>query len=121
MTSWNPTDLTAIDEAGESTVAAHRPDGTLRTPRIIWHVVTGGALFIRSVRGPEGAWYRGVQRTGTGVFDAGGVHAEVAFTRDDAHDAEIDEAYRTKYGTGPAVQAITNPLATTTTLRVDPR
>ncbi|WP_156253501.1 DUF2255 family protein [Pseudactinotalea terrae] len=121
MTLWKPAELTAIDAERESTVAAHRPDGTLRTPRIIWHVVAGGQLFIRSVRGTEGAWYRGVERTGTGVFEAGGIRAEVALVRDSAHDAAIDQAYRAKYGTGSAVLAITNPTATATTLRVDPR
>ncbi|MFE5308652.1 DUF2255 family protein [Isoptericola sp. NPDC056605] len=78
MTDWNPADLAAIDGDGELRVAAHRPDGTLRTPRIVWHVVVDGALYLRSVRGVEGAWYRGVQRTGTGEIDAGGVRAEVS-------------------------------------------
>lgn len=119
--TWDADDLATIDEAGESTVAAHRADGTLRTPRIIWHVVTGGQLFIRSVRGTEGAWYRGVERTGTGVFEADGVRVEVSFIRDDSHDAAIDQAYRDKYGSGSAVRSITSPTATATTLRVDPR
>lgn len=119
MTNWDPTDLKTIDHAGESTVAAHRQDGTLRTPRIIWHVVADGQLFIRSVRGTDGAWYQGVERTG--VLEAGGVRVDVTFIRDDAHDAKIDQAYRTKYGTGSAAQSITSPAATATTLRVDPR
>ena len=121
MTDWSPADLAAIDGDGELHVAAHRPDGTLREPRIVWHVVTGGALFIRSVRGTDGAWYRGVQRTGTGEIDAGGVRAEVTFTRDDAHDDAVDRAYHAKYGNGSPVRAITSPAATPTTLRVDPR
>lgn len=119
--TWDPAELATIDVAGESTVAAYRPDGTVRTPRIIWHVVADGHLFIRSVRGTDGAWYRGVERTGTGVLEADGVRAEVTFTRDDAHDAAIDQAYRAKYGTGSAVQSITSPTASATTLRVDPR
>ncbi|WP_163544098.1 DUF2255 family protein [Occultella kanbiaonis] len=120
MTRFNPTDLAAIDGDGELHVAAHRTDGSLRNSRIVWHVVVDGALYLRSVRGQEGAWYRGVQRTGTGVIDAGGVHAEVTFTRDDSHDPAIDAAYRAKYGGGSAVAAITNAVATATTLRVDP-
>lgn len=119
--TWDAAQLATIDEAGESTVAAYRTDGTLRTPRIIWHVVADGQLFIRSVRGADGAWYRGVERTGTGVLEAGGVRAEVAFVRDGTHDAAIDQAYRAKYGTGSAVQSITSPTASGTTLRVDPR
>ncbi|MGW2092245.1 DUF2255 family protein [Promicromonospora sukumoe] len=119
--TWTPEDLAAIDGDGELRVAAHRPDGTLRTPRIVWHVVVDDALFIRSVRGQDGAWYRGTQRTGTGAIDAGGVHADVTFTPDDAHDEAIDRAYHAKYGNGSAVRSITSPVATATTLRVDPR
>jgi hypothetical protein len=120
MTDWDPADLAAIDRAGELDVAAHRADGTLRTPRIVWHVVVDGCLFIRSVRGVDGAWYRGVQRTGTGHIESGGVTADVTFTDDHDHDAEIDQAYRAKYGNGSPVQAITSPTAAATTLRVDP-
>ena len=121
MTSWDPTALEAIDAVGEIDVAGYRPDGTLRTARIVWHVVVDGHLFIRSVRGTDGAWYRGAMRTGTGVVDGGGVRADVTFTPDDGHDPEIDEAYRAKYGTGSAVRSITSPAATATTLRVEPR
>ena len=79
MTAWNPTDLAAIERAIELRVAADRPDGTRQTPRIVWHVVVDNFLFIRSVRGENGAWYRALQRIGTGVIDAGGVHSGVTF------------------------------------------
>lgn len=121
MSDWNHADLTTIDADAELRVAAHRADGSLRTPRIVWHVVVDGGLYIRSVRGTDGAWYRGVQRTGTGEIDAGGIRTEVTLTRDDTHDAAVDQAYRAKYGGGSAVRAITGPVATATTLRVEPR
>ncbi|MDO8145835.1 DUF2255 family protein [Isoptericola sp. 178] len=120
MTAWNPTDLDAIERAGELDVAAHRPDGSLRTPRIVWHVVVDGTLFIRSVRGDAGGWYRGVQRTGTGRITSGGVTADVIFTENHEHDTAIDRAYHDKYGDGSPVRAITSPAAVATTLRVDP-
>ena len=120
MTDWNTPDLAAIERAGELRVAAHRPDGTLRDPRIVWHVVVDGSLYIRSVRGVDGAWYRGVQRTGTGEISSGGVRAEVVFTHDDTRDDAIDEAYRVKYGHGSAVDHITNATARATTLRAEP-
>lgn len=121
MSTWTETDLAAIDGDGELNVAAYRPDGTLRTPRIIWHVVVDGALYVRSVRGRDGAWYRGVLRTGTGQIDAAGVRADVTFTATDGLDAPIDAAYRSKYGSGSAVQAITSDVARAATVRVDPR
>ncbi|MBD8057941.1 DUF2255 family protein [Cellulomonas sp. JH27-2] len=121
MPTWNADQLTAIDADGELRVAPDRPDGSRQAPRIIWHVVVDGGLYVRSAHGADGAWYRAALRTGTGSIDAGGVRADVAFTPDDTHDDAIDAAYRTKYGTGSAVQSITSSTATPTTLRVDPR
>ncbi|KRD35212.1 hypothetical protein ASE27_15550 [Oerskovia sp. Root918] len=120
MSDWNSAELAAIDADGELRVTAHRPDGTLRTPRIVWHVVVDDHLYIRSVRGTDGAWYRGVQRTGTGQIDSGGIRTDVTFVRDDSHDDAIDAAYRAKYGDGSAVDHITAPAARATTLRVEP-
>ena len=72
MSGWPATDLAAIEADDEMRVAARRPDGTLRNLRIVWHVVVDDALYIRSVRGEAGAWYRGIQRTWSGVVDTGG-------------------------------------------------
>lgn len=109
MSDWSSADLAAIDA-----------DGELRTSRIVWHVVVDDHLYIRSVRGVDGAWYRGVQRTRTGQIDSGGARADVTFVRDDSHDDAIDSAYRAKYGNGSAVDHITAPSARATTLRVEP-
>jgi hypothetical protein len=119
MSEWTATDLAAIDRDGELHVAADRPDGTRRAPTIVWHVVIGGHLFIRSVRGDDGAWYRAVRRTWAGTIEAGGVRADVSFVRDDTHDEAIDRAYHDKYGDGSPVRAITSAAARATTLRVD--
>lgn len=98
----------------------------MRTSKIVWHIVVDDALYIRSVRGTEGAWYRGVQRTSSGVIDADVIDADVIdadveFTHDHSRDDAIDTAYHDKYGNGAAVRAITSEQARATTLRVDPR
>ncbi len=120
MSTWDPRQLEAVDADGEMRVAAHRADGSTRTPRIIWHVVVDGGLYVRSVRGNSGAWYRGVQRTRTGVVEAGGERVEVTFTADADHDDDVDRAYHDKYGDGRSVQSITSPQARATTMRVEP-
>ncbi|MGV1007277.1 MAG: DUF2255 family protein [Dermatophilaceae bacterium] len=121
MTEWTPAELAAIDSDRELRVAAERPDGTTRPATIIWHVVVDGRLYVRSVRGEDGAWYRAARRTGTGSIDAGGVRADVEFVPDDTHDKAIDRAYRAKYGDGSPVRSITSAAATATTLRLDRR
>lgn len=120
MTSWPSAQLAAIDADAEIDVAAARSDGTLRPFRTIWHVVVDHHLYIRSVRGTAGVWYRGVERTGTGRLSTGRAAIDVTFARDDSRDEAIDQAYRDKYGTGSPVRSITSAQARATTLRVEP-
>lgn len=120
MTTWSTDDLQRIDGQDEIRIAAYRPDRTLRDLRIVWHVVVNDSLYVRSARGTEGAWYRGVMRTGAGVIEVNREELAVTFAPDDTHDDAIDDAYRAKYGTGSPVRVITSTAARATTLRVDP-
>ncbi|TFV99836.1 DUF2255 family protein [Leifsonia flava] len=120
MAEWTESELDRIGRAGELRIAGRRTDGTLRKLVIIWQVRVGDAIYVRSVNGPEAAWFRGTQVLGTGRIESGGVSRDVVFTRDDTRDAEIDAAYRAKYGHGSPVRAITSAQAVSTTLRVDP-
>lgn len=72
-------------------IAPRRSDGTLRRLRIIWVVRRGDDLFVRSVNGADGAWFRGVTASRAGHITAGGVDADVLFG-DAGHDLddEID-------------------------------
>jgi hypothetical protein len=63
MTSWTADELERIGGTDELRIAAERPDGTLRTPRIIWVVRVGDDLYVRSAHGNRAAWYQGTQRT----------------------------------------------------------
>ena len=84
------------------------------------------ALYVRSVNGPDAAWYRGVQARHQGVITAGALQREVTFVEADHTpgnplDDALDTAYRTKYGRGSAAVArITSTEARRTTLRLDP-
>ncbi len=55
MTIWTSDELARIGEADELRIAARRRDGTLRTPRIIWVVRHGDALYVRPAHGPSAA------------------------------------------------------------------
>ncbi len=121
MAEWAEDELTRIGEADLLHIAGRRDDGNLRKLVIIWGVRLGDTIYVRSVNGPDAAWFRGVQQHGEGRIESGGVGKDVVFTRDDAHDAEVDAAYHAKFGESSSVDAITGPTATSTTLRVDPR
>jgi hypothetical protein len=120
MTAWKDEELAEIGAADELRIAPRRPDGTLQRPRIIWVIRRGGDIYVRSVNGPDGAWFRGVQATHEGHASAGSVDVDVVLEdADHALDDEIDEAYRRKYGrSSTGVDRITSPSARSTTIRL---
>ena len=121
MSTWTDDDLALLDRVGEIKVAGRRADGSLRSLVIVWHVVVDGAVYIRSVRGADGHWYRGVVKHHEGAIAWGGTKRDVRYIADDGHDDAIDAAYFAKYGKGSPSRAITSPEARATTLRVEPR
>src|SRR6187455_2399191 len=122
MNVWSDEELVDVGGANELRIAPARPDGTLQPARIIWVVRHGDDLYIRSVNGPDGAWFRGVQASHAGHISAGGTDAEVVLEdADDDLDDEIDEEYRRKYGrSSSSVARITSPEARSTTIRLVP-
>lgn len=121
MNTWTDEDLARLGRTSEVRVAGRRADGSSRTLTIVWHVVVDGNLYLRSVNGPDGQWYRGVAHHFEGFLEWAGATREAAFTLDHSHDEEIDVAFIAKYGNGSPTRAITSPLAKQTTMRVDPR
>jgi hypothetical protein len=99
MTTWAPDDLRRLDAADELDLAPARADGTLSRYTTIWVVRVGDDLFVRSYRGPGGAWYRTAQASHEGRIRAGGVERDVSLHQpDDTVRSAVDEAYRSKYG-----------------------
>lgn len=80
MTAWTSEELTSIGDAEELAIASRRPDGSLRPFVTIWVVRAGGDLYVRSVKGRSGAWFRRALAAGEGRIRAGGVEErDVAF------------------------------------------
>ena len=119
--TWTDKELDELDRAYEVRVAGRRADSSSRTLTIVWHVVVDGHLYLRSVKGPDGQWYRGVARHFEGSLRWGNTTRDVSYTLDASHDDAIDAAYFAKYGSGSPTRSITSALAKQTTLRVDPR
>jgi len=122
MSTWTPEELAAIGEAVEVQVASVRGDGTLTKPRIVWVVRDGDEIYLRSVNGGDGAWYRSTRVRHEGRISAGGVERDIAFVDTTDANARVYAAYRSKYrGWGVGLERITRPLAAATTMRLDPR
>ena len=124
MTDWSTDQLDKIGRAEEVQIASVRQNGTLRKPVTVWVVRHGGDLYIRSVRGRSGDWFRGAQERHEGRISASGVEKDVTF-EDANHDLddEIDAAYRSKYNryAGRILNSCLTPEARSTTLKVVPR
>ena len=124
MTAWTTEELTRIGSAEELQIASVRPDGTLRNPVTIWVVRDGDSLYVRSVKGPTAAWFRGTRERHEGRIRAGGVEKEVTFV-DAGHDIddEVDAAYRAKYQryAGSILNSVLTTQARSTTTKLVPR
>jgi hypothetical protein len=124
MTGWTSDELTKIEAADELEIASTRRDGTLRNPVTIWVVRLGDDLYVRSVNGRTGAWFRSTQVRHEGRIRAGGVEKDVTFV--DAIDSInnlIDDAYRSKYRRyAPSiVGSVLTPEARSATNKLVPR
>jgi hypothetical protein len=124
MTGWTSEELDRIEAADELEIVSVRRDGRLRKPTTIWVVRLGDDLFVRSVRGSAGAWFRGTQVRHEGRISAGGVTKDVTFVdADDDLDDPIDGAYRRKYRgySDKIVGSVLTPEARSTMLKLAPR
>jgi 8-oxo-dGTP diphosphatase len=124
MTMWTSDELGRMAGADELHIESERGNGTLGSPRKIWVVRLDDDLYVRSVNGPDSAWYRGTQLRRCGHVQAGGVGKDVMFADPDAGlDDGLDAAYRTKYSGYAAsiVDTILSPLARSATIRLVPR
>ena len=124
MTAWTSDELRKIGAAEELRIASVRRDGSLRNPVTIWVVSYGDDLYVRSVNGRTGAWFRGTHVRHEGRIWAGGAEKDVTFVdADPGINDQIDAAYRTKYRRYAAsiVRSIVSREARSATIKLVPR
>lgn len=125
MAGWTDDELTKIENVDELRLASLRNDGTLRKPVTIWVVRDGDDLYVRSMHGPAGAWFRGTQTRQAGHIGAGGVDKDVRFIvdADPALNDRLDAAYRSKYQRygDRIIGTVVNPAARDSTIRLVPQ
>lgn len=124
MSAWDNEALDKIAAAEEVRIASVRPDGTLRKPVTVWVVRHGDDLYVRSVGGRGGHWFRGTQERHEGRIRAGAVQQDVTFVDADRDiDDEIDAAYRAKYRryAGSILNSVLTPEARLSTTKIEPR
>jgi len=124
MTAWTKDEISGIGESEEVDVAALTRDGSVRNRVTIWVVGHGEDLYVRSIRGRSGAWFRAVHGPTDGRIWAGRFQRDVKFEEaDPGINDEIDAAYRSKYRryAGRILNSVLTPEARSTTLRLVPQ
>jgi hypothetical protein len=115
---WSPDDLRLMDAAGELEIAVRRSDGNLRQWVPIWVVCAGGQVYVRTWYRRDTGWFGHALRSRRARIRLPGLEADV--TIEDIGDsssqvtADVDAAYRTKYGRGGADSMVTATAAATT-------
>jgi hypothetical protein len=110
-----------LADVEEIRIGFHRLDGSTRSVPI-WVVQVGDDIYVRSVRGPSGGWYRRLRADPDGEVRDGEhrhlVHAEAV--TDAGTLAEVTGAYATKYAGSPFVRPLLEGPSVGATLRLDP-
>ena len=122
--NFDPETLRLLDETREVRVETRRDDEAPVHMTIIWVVVADGEVFVRSVRGQKGRWYRELSANPSGALHAGDRRIPISATpaTDGPTTEKVSEAFRNKYERdwpGPTA-AMVRPEVLPTTLRLSP-
>jgi hypothetical protein len=94
----------------------------LATPSI-WIVVSSTDVFVRSVRGTKGRWYRDLANGGPATleFDGEQLAVEATPATDPNSIERASQEFLSKYRSSPYAASIVRHDALETTLRLDPQ
>jgi|SRR5579859_1364638 len=121
---FDPAILKAFDQTPEIDIETSRGDGAPVHKTTIWIVVDGDEVYVRSVRGPAGRWYRELIANPVGAVHVGGTAVPVRAypVADAAIVARVSDALNQKYlarWPGPTA-AMLREETLPTTLRLEP-
>jgi hypothetical protein len=102
---------------------AIRTEKRPKSAAVIWVVVAGDDVFVRSFRGAKGRWYRDLAAGGPATLEFGGrqVPVQAVPANNKAAIEVASREYLAKYASSPYAQAMVQPDLLPTTLRLDPR
>jgi hypothetical protein len=122
--SFDDETLRLLHETREVRIETRRDGDSPEHRTIIWVVVVEGEVFVRSVRGQRGRWYREISSN-----PEGGLHVQnhrlpvkAAPATEEATVDAVSAAYRSKYQlSSPAsTEAMVRPDTLPTTLKLSP-
>lgn len=120
MAKFDADTLRVLHDLREVSIRTEKhPDSAV----VIWVVEAGDEVFVRSVRGSKGRWYRDLATGGSATLEfAGRGLAVQAVPVSDANSIErASREFLRKYASSPYTQSIVRADVLPTTLRLDPR
>lgn len=122
--SFDTETLHLLDETDEVRIETRRNAGSPVHRVIIWVVVVEGEVYVRSVRGAKGRWYRELSSNPEGALHVGErrIPVRAAPATDETTVEAVSGAYRSKYEEtlpGPTA-AMVRPDVLPTTLKLSP-
>ena len=122
--SFDTETLGLLDETEEVYIETRRGEDAAEHRTIIWVVVTGGEVFVRSVRGAEGRWYREISSNPEGALHVEDTRIPVraAPANEESTVVAVSDAIRSKYEeTSPEpTRWMLRPETLPTTLKLSP-
>jgi hypothetical protein len=115
--------LATLAGAREIRLETSSIDGTRTHLTTIWVVTDRDQVFVRSVRGPAGRWFREVRHRPSAILHAAGLRIPVRaeLVGDAVTVQRVSDAIATKYGPrSGSTKAMLQPHTLPTTLRLDP-
>ena|SRR5579864_5655369 len=117
--SFEPQTLALWQQTPEIQIETSRGGGTPVHQTIIWIVVDGQDVYVRSVRGPSGRWYRELSANPYGAVHANGQRVAVTASRvtDAATIERVSQLLRDKYErrwAGPTASMLRDEVLPTT-------
>ncbi|HEU0155966.1 MAG TPA: DUF2255 family protein [Stellaceae bacterium] len=116
-------DAATLRELHDVKEVAVRTEKHPETAVVIWLVVADDEVFVRSVRGIKGRWYKDLTAGGSATLEFAGRRLAVqALPASDAQSvARASREYLRKYQPSPYAQSIVRAEVLPTTLRIEPR
>jgi hypothetical protein len=116
--SWTPEQLAGIDAARELEIAVRRADGALRPWTPIWVVRVRDDVYVRTWYRRDTGWFGLALSTRRASVRVPGVEADVRIedvgVGPSGLRADVDAAYRDKYGGGSTGDLVGDEAAATT-------
>jgi len=116
--------LELLDRVREVKVETRSLDGTKTHRTIIWIVTAADEVFIRSVRGTAGRWYREARERPDIVLlvEGASIPVSVVLAADQDSIQKVSDAFTAKYGrrSPGSTASMLRPHTLETTIRLDP-